>query len=207
MSLTLSIVTCGPQMEVALSGPPLKATSVIRLGGVRRRSSLLLAAVDLLIEDADIAREELSTVIVSRGPGSFTGIRSGLATARGLAAALGCRILAYDSLMAQAARIDGPGKVWAAQPGRRGEVYAREFVLDEEPVPEPTTDLEILRLADLPGRGPWIGAEALPLGEARRMAPVRSTGEALIRLADAGLVSQDIEPLYVEGPAIHGGRV
>ncbi len=205
MSLTLSIVTCGPQMEVALSGPSLKATSVIRLGGVRRRSSLLLAAVDLLIEDADVEREELSTIIVSRGPGSFTGIRSGLATAGGLAAALGCRILAYDSLMAQAARIDGPGEVWTAQPGRRGEVYARSFVLDEDHVPEPATELEILPLADLAGRGPWIAAEALALGDARRIAPVRSTAEALIRLADAGLTSQDIEPLYVEGPPIHGG--
>ncbi len=207
MSLTLSIVTCGPQMEVALSGPSLKATSVIRLGGVRRRSSLLLAAVDLLIEDADVAREELSTVIISRGPGSFTGIRSGLATAGGLAAALGCRIVAYDSLMAQAARIDDPGEVWAAQPGRRGEVYARAFVLDEDHVLKPATELEILPLADLAGRGPWIAAEALELGDVRRAAPARSTAEALIRLADAGMISQDIEPLYVEGPPIHGGGI
>ena len=165
----------------------------------------MLAAVDLLIEDADVAREELSTVVVSRGPGSFTGIRSGLATAGGLAAALGCRILAYDSLMAQAARVDGPCEVWAAQPGRRGEVYARAFVLDEDHVPEPSAELEILPLADLTGRGPWIAAEALPLGEARRRVPARSTAEALIRLADAGLISQDIKPMYVEGPPIHGG--
>ena len=44
MSVTLSIVTCGPQLEIALSGPPLIVTSVVRLGGVTRRSSLVLAA-------------------------------------------------------------------------------------------------------------------------------------------------------------------
>jgi len=205
MSLTLSIATCGPQLEIALSGPGLKATSIIRLAGVTRRSSHLLAAVDLLIEDSGGARETVSTVIVSRGPGSFTGIRSGLATAEGLAAALDCRVLAYDSLLAQAARVEGPGEVWAAQPGRRGEVYARGFSLDDPLAPKPSTELEILPLADLVNRGPWVAAEALSLGDALRKAPVRSTAEALIRLAESGLASQAVEPLYVEGPPIHGG--
>ncbi|MEN8164152.1 MAG: tRNA (adenosine(37)-N6)-threonylcarbamoyltransferase complex dimerization subunit type 1 TsaB [Acidobacteriota bacterium] len=204
MSLTLAIVTCGPQLEIALSGPSMRAPSVVRLGGATRRSSLLMAAVDLLIEDGGIDRGELSTVVVSRGPGSFTGIRSGLATAAGLAAGLGCRVLAYDSLLALAARIEGPGEVWAAQPGRRGEVYAQGFVLDQGQAPKASADLEILRLADLVVRGPWVAAEALSLGEARRGAPVRSTAEALILLAEFGLASQPIEPLYIEGPPIHG---
>ncbi|RLE24305.1 MAG: tRNA (adenosine(37)-N6)-threonylcarbamoyltransferase complex dimerization subunit type 1 TsaB [Acidobacteria bacterium] len=202
MSLSLSIVTCGPQLEIALSGPPLKSISVIRLCGVVRRSSLLLAAIDLLVEDAGIPRAELSKIIVSRGPGSFTGIRSGLATAGGLAAALGCRVLAYNSLLAQAARAEGPGEVWAAQPGRRGEVYARAFVLDEATVPEPASELKILPLREVGERGPWIAAEALSLGEVGRTAPIRSAAEALIRLADAGLASEVLEPLYVEGPPV-----
>ena len=202
MTVLLSIVTCGPQLEVALSGPTLKSTSAIRLCGVARRSSLLLAAVDLLVEDADIPRADISKIIVSRGPGSFTGIRSGLATAGGLAAALGCRIVAFNSLLVQAARIEGPGEVWAAQPGRRGEVYARAFSLEEATVPKPTTELEILPLPQLAGRGPWIAAETLSLGDARRMAPIRSAAEALIRLADAGLGSEALEPLYVEGPPV-----
>lgn len=204
MSLTLSIVTCGPQLEIALSSPSSKTVSVVRLGGVARRSSLVLAAVDLLVEDAGVARESLSSVVVSRGPGSFTGIRSGLATAEGFAAGLGCQVMAYDSLLAQAARIGEGGEVWAAQPGRRGEVYAQSFLLSEDRVPEPVGAMEILPVADLITRGPWVAAEALPLGEARRVAPARSTAEALIRLAGSGLASQEVEPLYVEGPPIHG---
>lgn len=202
MSVLLSIVTCGPQLEIALSGPTLKSTSTVRLCGVSRRSSLLLAGVDLLFEDADIPRADLSKIIVSRGPGSFTGIRSGLATAGGLAAAVGCRILAYNSLLVQAARFEGPGEVWAAQPGRRGEVYARAFALGEGQTPEPATELEILPLSRLVERGPWIAAETLSLGEARRVAPIRSAAEALILLADTGLASEALEPLYVEGPPV-----
>ena len=202
MDVSLSIVTCGPQLEVALSGPQLKSTSVIRLCGVARRSSLLMGAVDLLVEDAGIPRAEISKIVVSRGPGSFTGIRSGLATAGGLTAALGCRVLAYNSLLVQAARAGGSGEVWAAQPGRRGEVYARAFALGGVAVPEPATELEILPLSNLAERGPWVAAEALSLGEARRMAPIRSAAEALIWLADTGLASEPLEPLYVEGPPV-----
>lgn len=202
MSVSLSIVTCGPQLEIALCGPPLKAISCVRLAGVTRRSSLLLAAVDLLVEDADIPRGDITRVVVSRGPGSFTGIRSGLATAGGLAAALDCRVVAYNSLLVQAARIEAPAQVWAAQPGRRGEVYAREFVLAKDMVPECVGALEILTLSEAGDREPWIAAEALSLGEARRRAPCRSAAEALIWLADSGLVSEAIEPMYVEGPPI-----
>ena len=68
MTVSLSIVTCGPQLEVALFGPSLKVMSIVRLGGVTPRSTLLLSAIDLLVEDAGIARNELSSVIVSRGP-------------------------------------------------------------------------------------------------------------------------------------------
>ena len=127
MSVTLALVTCGPQLEVCLYGPSMKIPSVVRLGGVTPRSTLLLAAVDLLVEDAQIDRREISLVVVTRGPGSFTGIRSGLATASGLRAALGTRILACDSLPAQAMRVNSETEVWAAQPGRKGEVYAQSF--------------------------------------------------------------------------------
>lgn len=204
MSLTLSIVTCGPQLEIALSSPSAKTISVVRLGGVARRSSLVMAAVDLLVEDAGVGRGEVSSVVVSRGPGSFTGIRSGIATAEGLAAGLGCRVFAYDSLLAQAARVAGGGEVWAAQPGRRGEVYAQAFELFEDQAPKPKADTEILPLVDLNARGPWVAAEGLSLGEACRVIPARSTAEALIWLVGTGLSSQEIEPLYVEGPPIHG---
>ena len=73
----LALVTCGPQLEVALEAASSRVVSLVRLGGVAPRSTLVLAAVDLLVEDAGLARDSVEEVVVSRGPGSFTGIRAG----------------------------------------------------------------------------------------------------------------------------------
>ncbi len=199
---SVAILSCGPQLEVALSGRASTVPSVVRLAGTSPRSTLLLAALDLLIEDAQIERDEISLVAVSRGPGSFTGIRAGLATAQGLAAALGAEVLACSSLLVHAARCEGPGEVWAAQPGRRGEVYAQQFRIVPEGPPVRQTGVEVLPVAALAARGPWTAAERLDLGGAARCTPVRTGAEALLWLAERGAADDPVEPVYVEGPPV-----
>ena len=199
----LALVTCGPQLEVALSAPPQRVVSVVRLGGVAPRSALVLAAADLLVEDAGISPDSLGAIVVSRGPGSFTGIRAGIATAAGLLAAAGTACIAYDSLIMQAARCAGDGVVWCAQPGRRGEVYARSYRLSEAQPPQTLSEIEIVSVEDAHERGPWVAAEALDLGRADRSATVRGAAEALLHLARMGVPADSPEPLYVEGPPIH----
>jgi tRNA threonylcarbamoyl adenosine modification protein YeaZ len=199
----LSLVTCGPQLEVALNAAANRMTSLVRLGGVAPRSTLVLAAADLLIEDAGLSPDAVSTIVVSRGPGSFTGIRAGLATAAGLAAATGAQCLAYDSLLMLAARCGESGTVWSAQPGRRGEVYARSYEIVRERAPQATGEIEIVAVDRAAERGPWVAAEALDLGGAERAATARSSAEALLYLVDLGVAADPLEPLYVEGPPIH----
>lgn len=199
----LALVSCGPQLEVALSAPGNAVASLVRLGGVAPRSTLLLAAVDLVIEDAGLLPSDVASVVVSRGPGSFTGIRAGLATAAGLAAATGAEVLACDSLLMLAARCAPGVQVWAAQPGRRGEFYARCYRVTEGGLPEAQSAIEILALAEVAGRGPWVAVEALDVGPVARAVVVRSSAEALLQLAAAGLATDPAEPLYVEGPPIH----
>lgn len=198
----LALVTCGPQLEVALSTSASKVVSLVRLGGVTPRSTLVLAAVDLLVEDAGVAPDAVGEIVVSRGPGSFTGIRAGLATAAGLVAAVGAKCLAYDSLTMLAARCVAVGEVWSAQPGRRGEVYARRFEIGEDFLPRAVGEIEILPVAAIIEKGPWIAAEALDLGDAERAATARSSAEALLELAELGLPADAPDPLYVEGPPI-----
>ncbi len=201
----LALVTCGPQLEAALAGGGIAGTSVVRLAGTSPRSRLLLAAVELLLEDAGAVPGDLDLVVVSRGPGSFTGIRSGLATAHGLASSLGVPVTAYGSLLVQAARVEGPGTVWAAQPGRRGEVYARRFEVAPGTPPSARDGIRVLSVEEAARLGPWIAAEALDLGAGQRLPAVRSAAEAALHLVGLGVPGEAVEPLYVEGPPIHGG--
>jgi tRNA threonylcarbamoyl adenosine modification protein YeaZ len=201
---SLALVTCGPHMEIALGATFLAVDSVVRLGGVTPRSTLVLAAVDLLVEDAGIKPADLGVIVVSRGPGSFTGIRAGLATAMGLAAATGAACVAYDSLLMLAARCSVPGTVWAAQPGRRSEVYARRFEVRDAGPPLGCGGIEIVSTGECGGRGPWIAADSLDLGGVETAAADRGSAEALLRLCRLGVPSDPFEPLYVEGPPIHG---
>ncbi len=203
MSVTVALSTCGPQLEVALDRDGQAVPSVVRLAGISPRSTLLLAALDLLMEDAGQPSTAIGRIVLSRGPGSFTGIRAGLATAAGLAEATGAECVAYDSLLVQAARCGHSGIVWTAQPGRRGEVYARSFDVAPGRPPEALGEIEVVPVANLEDRAPWVAPESLDLGAAERMGPPRITAEALIVLAAQNVPTQPIEPLYVEGPPIH----
>jgi len=88
-------------------------------------SERLMAAVDRVLADARWAPRDLDGIAVSIGPGSFTGLRIGVSTAKGLAWALGVPVAAVPTLDAMAAAIP-----WAALPvcpvlaARRAEVYA-----------------------------------------------------------------------------------
>lgn len=204
VGVILALVTCSQQLEAALACEGRDGVSLVRLAGSSPRSKLVLAAVDLLVEDAGIDRSEVTDVAVTRGPGSFTGIRAGLATAAGLAAGGGAVVRVYDSLTVQAARCDGSGTVWAAQPGRRGELYARRYTLSEGSPPAADGEIAIVAVAETARTGPWVTAECVTIGAGTRARTDLSAAEALIRLVRLGVPPQEPEPLYVEGPPVHG---
>jgi len=204
MSCTLAMALCGSQLEVALKSPKLRGVSSIRLSGGRPRSTLLLAAVDLLTEDAGVEKQAIDRVVVGRGPGSFTGIRSALATALGMKSALNAEIFAFNSLLMQAGRVLGESQVWAAQPGRKGEVYAQGFNFDENMLPVPLDEPEILVINELSPDSKWVAYESLDIGPVPRASPSFSAAESLLRLVDSGFPFEAPEALYIEGPPIHG---
>ena len=89
----------------------------------------LLPVIEEMLADTGRDKSALTAVGVTTGPGSFTGVRIGVATAKGLAWALGCELVAVTSLEAMAAALQAE-----AAPGtdlfvpvldaRRGEVFA-----------------------------------------------------------------------------------
>jgi tRNA threonylcarbamoyladenosine biosynthesis protein TsaB len=96
------------------------------LGERTSRAATVLEDLDALLRQAGAHTRDVDGLAVGTGPGSFTGVRVGLATARGLALALGVPVAGVSTLAALAAGAPGALPVIDA---RRGEV----FVLDGEP--------------------------------------------------------------------------
>ncbi len=91
------------------------------LGERSSRAVRVLADADELLQEAGAQPDELSRLVVGTGPGSFTGVRMGLAAARGLAFALDLRLAGISTLDALAA--GAPGALPVVDAGRR-EVFA-----------------------------------------------------------------------------------
>jgi tRNA threonylcarbamoyladenosine biosynthesis protein TsaB len=88
-------------------------------------SERLLTAIERVLVDARWAPRDLEGLAVSIGPGSFTGLRIGVSTVKGLAWALGLPIAAVPTLDAMAATVpDSALPVCPVLTARRGEVYA-----------------------------------------------------------------------------------
>ena len=95
----------------------------VRRGRVTSHSDELLQMVSEVVAESGRSVRELAGVICGAGPGSFTGLRIGLSTCKGLALSVGCPLLLISSLEALAARsIDGP--CLAVLDAHKGEVYA-----------------------------------------------------------------------------------
>jgi tRNA threonylcarbamoyladenosine biosynthesis protein TsaB len=112
----------------------------------------LLPALDALLAQAGRVLTDLEAICVSQGPGNFTGLRLGLATAQGLALALNCPAVPIPTLEVLAAPLAGhPHPVVALADAKRQEVYLGLFDCRGE-FPEALEEPERLAIADLPGR-------------------------------------------------------
>jgi tRNA threonylcarbamoyladenosine biosynthesis protein TsaB len=125
----------------------------------------LVALVDDLLRSLEVEYATLDLIAVNHGPGSFTGIRSAVAAARGLALAVGLPVLAIGSLETLAAAAPaGPGPLLAALDARRGQLYAQLFDGERRPLNAPTLRTAEQVVVELPA-GPLrlVGGGAGPI--------------------------------------------
>lgn len=89
----------------------------------------LIDVVNQALERSQLELKEITRIAVNIGPGSFTGIRVGVATARGFAIANGSEIVPVTSLqaIAQGVRNTANGEFWVLLDARRGEIYTQPF--------------------------------------------------------------------------------
>jgi tRNA threonylcarbamoyl adenosine modification protein YeaZ len=96
----------------------------VALEGRSSRNEKLLPAIDWLLTEAAIERTSIDLFAVTRGPGSFTGVRIGLATMQGLALALGKPVCAMSTHEAIA---PANGRAAIVDDAGRGEFYVSVF--------------------------------------------------------------------------------
>ncbi len=126
----LAIETATPVCAIGLRSNEREVVRI--LDHDRRHTEVLAAGVAALLEDFALRARDLDRVVVDVGPGLFTGLRVGIASAIGLCEGVGCASVEVTSLelLAHAAHERGTrGTLLAAVDGRRGEIFVQRFAL------------------------------------------------------------------------------
>ena len=151
----LAIDTSTEVLSVALAVPG-ELPDEIDIDAGRTHLERLLPAIDGLLEGRGCEPRSLDLIVTGTGPGTFSGLRVGIATARALAQALKVPLLGASSLAALAAAAAGSAaaETLAIMPvidARRGQVFAQIYRKNEDGV-EPASDVFCKSPAELIAR-------------------------------------------------------
>jgi tRNA threonylcarbamoyladenosine biosynthesis protein TsaB len=126
--ITLGIETSGRAGSVALlsTGDVLGRRDLSQTG--RRHAQSLLSELQSLLQQTGLSPRRVETIAVSIGPGSFTGLRVGVACAKTWAYATGCHLVAVDTFLAVAHRASTThSEVNVISDAQRGELFVGRY--------------------------------------------------------------------------------
>lgn len=176
------------------------------------RAENLLKAIDELLLSGGVALADIETIAVSTGPGSFTGIRIGIATAMGLAKAADARVLGFSVLNALV-ELANRDKAFAAVPIGKLDVGIQSFEkkgglwsasspaesIAGENLAEALSSQEGTDAIVHPGLARYL------TGKICSSTDLRYSGENLadliVGLASRGVPETGLEPIYLQNPA------
>jgi tRNA threonylcarbamoyladenosine biosynthesis protein TsaB len=213
----LAIETSGDQASAALSLPGGEVIEEIVTGN-RRHARELVPAIERLLAQAKMRSADLTGIVASEGPGSFTGLRIGATVAKALAHVNGCPLRTTSALLviargawresAVAMSAGCPQRILAVTDALRGEVYAALYGIG-------ATKVEVLQSPSLMVPA---GLTAWPAPDLRADSPpLASTLLDLLSVENGTTPVQDLktwEPEYgrraeaqVKWEAQHGRRL
>jgi tRNA threonylcarbamoyladenosine biosynthesis protein TsaB len=165
----------------------------------RGHQERLAPMAQAVMADAGLGFDELERVGVTIGPGSFTGLRVGVAFAKGLSAALGVPLIGVGVLEALAAEV-GDGLVFAAVDARRDQLYLQGFdggrsIMAPDALEIGTAAARVAELAA--GRTPVLVAALA--AAAQVLTPEGADARCVARLA-AARAPAPVRPLYLRAP-------
>ncbi len=180
-----------------------------------------METVDRVLTGAGIALADLDGLCVSAGPGSFTGLRIGIATVKGIAMATGKPIAAVPTLMALAWNVPHAGyPVCPLLDARKNEVYAALFrqennslstVMDTQTLSLDALAAKISQRTVFTGEGSYIFRADLQrrFGELALFAPLSALVPSAASVAELGMLAlgsgkqiapDDLVPIYIRRP-------
>ncbi|WP_058985128.1 tRNA (adenosine(37)-N6)-threonylcarbamoyltransferase complex transferase subunit TsaD [Hugonella massiliensis] len=145
----------------------------LRIPAHRASNTMLLPAIDDLLARRGIGRSSIDAVACGRGPGSFTGVRICIATAKGIASALGAPLIGVSTLDAVAWQLQkggARGEALVVADAMRKEVYPVRYRLSDEGAVRLEPDRVVKAVEE---------AAALPVNDALLIA-----GDALTKYVD-----------------------
>lgn len=217
----LAIETSTPASSVALGEDTAIRSMAVNVDG-RGHVGFLMPAIDFCLGQADWEPTDVDLVAVDVGPGPYTGLRAGIATAQAFAAAVGAQMAPVSSLTAIAVRAaTGRRRIWSVVDMKRGQFAVAPFqplpggvAPDGEPeVVKPEAFKAILEseIGDTLVVGDW---QTLPewtwtgLHRVRTGRPRFPAADTLLEIADLqaqhGKLSDpgDVRPIYMREPDV-----
>lgn len=182
----------------------------------RGHGARLAGLIDAALSAAGLTAADLDAVAVSAGPGSYTGLRIGVSTAKGLCLATGAALIGVPTLEALARSGPSASPTLAVLPSRRGEVYAAVYGSDGAAIREPAAlalpdvDAWLPDVPELAVTGPAAGAVQGAVTRDLSAVEARPSGLAIARLGRQRAESERVddvaafEPAYLK-PFVSGG--
>ena len=149
--ITLAIDTAAPRLQLALlraDGSTDSSIDDIATG----HAELIFERIAMLLARNGVGYPDLARVVVTTGPGSFTGLRIGLSAARGIALARAIPAIGIPSLLAISLSAPAGVAVTVLLDARRDEAYVQTFAAPGQPLgPARILPMAEARAAILPG--------------------------------------------------------
>jgi tRNA threonylcarbamoyladenosine biosynthesis protein TsaB len=201
------------QVGLARDGSMVRAVS---LDDTRRHARDLAATVEQLLKLESLQPRDLTGVMVGSGPGSYTGLRVGLMSAKAFAYATGCKLIAVDTFAAIAAQAPAEAeRLWVIADALQNQIYVQKFARSTSGIWQPTDELSIERVEEslkrttsatwMTGSGVKVYSDRIPSScpcvtepdREPRVESVYAVGRRLSPLSREQLFA--LEPLYLRG--------
>lgn len=183
----LCIETTGDILGVAVLAADGALLAEVEQAAPRRHSALLVPAVADALRLAGIPRTAIGQIAVDRGPGSYTGIRIGLAAGQALGEGLGIPVFGVPGLWASAAARSLEGLYAPALDARRQDAFCALYEVSGRGLPMERIAPAMRPMADFLAECAAFGRPVEVMGDAVARQADALAGHAFVRLGPAEL--------------------